>query len=86
MILLYHLFLNPNLVYDKLHFIAFFFTMLFFFPPGPVRIELDRHQKPDQHSGHPWPQARKHLCVPGPGPHRGWVWTLQWQTVLPDHD
>lgn len=33
MILLYHLFLNPNLVYDKLHFIAVFFLPCCFSSP-----------------------------------------------------
>lgn len=55
-------------------------------PPGPVGAELHRGQEPHQHGAHPGPQAGNHLRLPGARSHRGGVWTLQREALLPDHD
>ena len=52
----------------------------------PGGVQLVAVPQSDQHGGHPGPEARDHLRVPGPSPHGGRVRTLQREDVLPDHD
>ncbi|KAG7226983.1 hypothetical protein INR49_022329 [Caranx melampygus] len=49
----------------------------------PGRVELNPNKESNQHCSHTKLEAWNNLCLSGSGSDCRWIWTLQWQNVLP---